>query len=656
MIGNEDGARHVDPTIQRFQEEVESARNEVKQSQENNLKLGQIIETMAAKNRKDGNIDKIAYTNNVLEIREFQERTGDQMSGYAKEIASSIESINTNNRKLAKADQRAQLVQLDRLRAMTESITDETERDSLRGFIEKSEMSIRQNTSAIGTMASGLLKNMDIISGGITYMLSDSPILGAIAGFAMKQAKDRWSQRQDDKYIVQEARERQLSEQLGNQIRDEKSLGKMEAKLDDMIQKYEPQGDKPDKPEPVKPESPVPVNLPDSTPMVLGGGDSESSMWLEAIHDLLDDSTMEVMQINETLGKLTTSVDKHFTMIEEVLQPLIMNREEERRERNIFNERLLDALSERPTLVGEGGKPKDDSSLGGILGGGLIAKGSAWVKGAIATLALGGKKVIMNSMKFLIRGIPKLVSRIFAPALIIGSLFTGVMEAVEVYSETGSIKDAAIGFFGGILDFITFGFFGTDQLNGVIDTVMSYADPILEMMKKPFAYLGAKVEEWSEKGMELKDDIIGKFDTMRDVMVEKLMTPIHMVGDLYDSFVNGMKGRIAEMVKHLPDWAVPDSLVEWTKIEPVKQTSRLKEIMASAPEAQIAERQWDNVQTMTDQLKQRVDEVSPSGGNTVITDNSQRNVTNIHQSAVTTTDPDQTLRYAQSQGGFMFGH
>lgn len=660
MIGNEDNPspQHNDPAIQRFQAEVESAREEVRQSHENNLKLGQVIEQMAAKNRQDGDIDKIAYTNNVLAIREYQERASGEMSGYAKEIASSIESINTNNRKIAKSDQRAQLVQLERLRAMTETITDDTERDALYDFIQRSEMSIRQNTSAISNIASGLIKNMDIISGGITYMLSDSPILGAIAGWGMNKAKDAWTQRQDDKYAVQEARERQLSEQLGDQIKDEKQLEKMESHLAELVKKADDDNSKPTpSPETTKPEptAPVKVNIPDTQPSLIG--DSEGNMWLEALHDIADTSMMEVMQISETLTKMGDTSDTHFTMIEEILQPLVNGREEERRERNVFNERLLDALSERPALVDNDGKETGGSAImDGILGAGLIAKGMTWVKGALSALVASGRKIFMRSMKFLVRSIPKLLGKIFVPAMIIGTLFSGVMEAVEVFNETGSIKEAAIGFFGGILDFITFGFFGTDQLNSVIDTVMSYADPILEMMKKPFAFLGAKVEEWSEKGMELKDDIIGKFDTMRDSMVEKLMTPIHMVGELYDSFVNGMKGRIAEMVKYLPDWAVPDSLVEWTKIEPVQQTSKLKEIMASAPEAAIAEKQWDNVQTMTEQLKNQVNEVAPTGNATVITDNSQRNITNIHHSAVTTTDPDQSLRFAQSQGGFMFGH
>lgn len=661
MIGNEDNPspQHNDPAVQRFQAELDSAREEVKQSQENNLKLGQVIEQMAAKNRKDGDIDKIAYTNNVLAIREYQERSGDQMSGYAKEIASSIESINTNNRKIAKSDQRAQLVQLERLRAMTETITDDTERDALYDFIQRSEMSIRQNTSAIGNIASSLVKNMDIISGSITYLLSDSPILGAIAGWGMNKAKTSWTQRQDDKYAVQEARERQLSEQLGNQIQDERNLEKMEAHMAELVKKAE-ENDSPkptptpetDKPEPA---APVKVTLPDDAPMVIG--DSEGNMWLEALHDIADTALMEVMQISETLTKLNDNSDTHFTMIEEILQPLVNGREEERRERNVFNERLLDALSERPTMVDENGNDKDSGSMmDSILGVGLISKGVAWVKGALSALVASGRKIIMRSLKFLVKSIPKLLGKIFVPAMIVGTLFSGVMEAVEVFNETGSIKDAAIGFFGGILDFITFGFFGTEQLNAVIDNVMSYADPILEMMKKPFAFLGAKIAEWSEKGMELKDDIVGKFDTMRDSMVEKLMTPIHMVGELYDSFVNGMKSRIAEMVKYLPDWAVPDSLVEWTKVEPVQQTSRLKEIMATAPEAAIAEKKWDSVQTMTEQLRNQVNDVAPTGNATVITDNSQRNVTHIHQSAVTTTDPDQTLRFAQSQGGFMFGH
>lgn len=656
--------------------ELEQAQANLAATQTNNLKLGEVIKVMAAKNRNDGNLfNEKAYTKNVLAVREFQERESEGMSGYAKEIANSIEQINTENRKLAKVDQRAKLKELSQLSQMVDSVKDDAHRVQLEQYIEDTRNSIRANTSAIGTIASGMIKHMDVITGVLTATLSESPILGMIAGFIMNQVKDQWNERQASKYAVQEAKERQLSEEFRLQLQQEEELKRIADNLESLTarnQQEEQNDPTPDivPPKPKRePVEPPPVVVPPTpSPIVVRGGvsdDSESSMWLEELTDLTDMITMEVMEFNQTLTKFMDTNDTHLEIIEELIQPLVSNREEERRENAVFQERLLDALSRSPIVVGANGEETEDEVGGGLLGG-AIGAGLGGVFGAvIAKYTLIAKDFLVKSLKFIVRGLGKLISKVFLPVAIVTTLFSGVMEALEVFKQTGSIKDAIVGFFGGMLDFLTFGFFGTEELNKLLNYIAEVSAPVVDMIKAPFMFMYNKAIEvkdnmlkWFDDNIpsmddigEFKDDMISRARRLKDSLVDKIMTPINRLSEIFDGLLIQFKVKMKEWVSSAPDWLVPESLNAWLLSPDEKYAQSIQAdnpsvTIASMPEAEQKARQTDEVITASDE-QSRPFWPEPQGGVAVVDNSTRNNNTTINTGRMTTVDPELSARLAQ---------
>lgn len=652
----------------RLQQELDKAQRSLEVTQTQNLKLGQAIETLAAQNRKDGDIDKIAYTKNVLGIREYQEREGDSMSGYAKEIAASIERINTENRKISKANQRASLKQLDQLDQLTETVRDDDERQSLRKFIDDTRRSVNQNTDSLGVMVSRFTDNMDYISAGITSLFSDSPMLSLGVGFIANSIKNALSEKQEAKYAIQEARERQLSEELSNQIGQEKALEDIKNKLEKSLNK------------PVPEVVPPPVELPE-VPVVVGNDeDSFTNMWLEGIHDFLDDLTMETMSISQAVNRMTgldmepvkletDGIISAIDSVGEMIRPLTFGLEERRREEGVYRNQLIEAIESIPVLVDSDGKEKEDGSMLGGIGATLLAGGGLGgvVSGIMEPLLASGKSLLKKALSGIVKAFPKLLGKIFLPAAIIGALFDGVTEAIDMYNDTGSMKDAAIGFFGGILDFMTFGFFGTDELNSVLGVIGEYTEPLYDIMIKPFQFIYNKAEQalsmFDEMELpslsDLPELIREKYEWVRDSIMGHITTPFEMIGDMMDGVFDGMKEQIRSVANSLPDFMVPDKVIDWLdtptkpiELTPVAEKGNLSERFAGSMEAQQREKLTEQIIKTNDELVNAKDEGSQERGNVNVVDNSSRVVNNITKGNLTVHDPDMALRFRYGSFGF----
>lgn len=74
----------------------------------------------------------------------------------------------------------------------------------------------------------------------------------------------------------------------------------------------------------------------------------------------------------------------------------------------------------------------------------------------------------------------KIFTRVFAIAIIFGALFKGITAAFDKWKETGSLKDAIIAGLGGIVDFLTFGLFGEDNVKKMFDAVEGFITPIIQ--------------------------------------------------------------------------------------------------------------------------------------------------------------------------------
>ena len=74
----------------------------------------------------------------------------------------------------------------------------------------------------------------------------------------------------------------------------------------------------------------------------------------------------------------------------------------------------------------------------------------------------------------------KVLGKVFVLTAIFASLFQGITAGFEKWKETGSLKDAIIAGLGGIVDFLTFGLFGEDNVKKMFDAVEGFVTPIIQ--------------------------------------------------------------------------------------------------------------------------------------------------------------------------------
>ena len=78
----------------------------------------------------------------------------------------------------------------------------------------------------------------------------------------------------------------------------------------------------------------------------------------------------------------------------------------------------------------------------------------------------------------------KILGKVFIIATIFASLFQGITDAFNKWKETGSIKDAIITGLGSILDFLTFGLFGEDNVKKMFKAVEDFINPIIQSISE----------------------------------------------------------------------------------------------------------------------------------------------------------------------------
>ena len=104
-------------------------------------------------------------------------------------------------------------------------------------------------------------------------------------------------------------------------------------------------------------------------------------------------------------------------------------------------------------------------------GGGLLSTILGFFKGGL----LSGIMAIFNPANLL-----KVLGKVFVLTAIFASLFQGITAGFEKWKETGSLKDAIIAGLGGIVDFLTFGLFGEDNVKKMFDAVEGFVTPIIQ--------------------------------------------------------------------------------------------------------------------------------------------------------------------------------
>ena len=119
-------------------------------------------------------------------------------------------------------------------------------------------------------------------------------------------------------------------------------------------------------------------------------------------------------------------------------------------------------------------KEADDakSGGGGILG--MIKRFASTFMGALKKLF--SKKMLL-----------KLVKKIFLPVAIIATLFSGIKAGFDDYKKTGSLSSAIMAGLGGMLEFLTFGFFNRETIENIGAKLSKFVAPVFEKMGEIFS-------------------------------------------------------------------------------------------------------------------------------------------------------------------------
>ena len=138
-----------------------------------------------------------------------------------------------------------------------------------------------------------------------------------------------------------------------------------------------------------------------------------------------------------------------------------------------LEESQKESEGQKAVLLGgkPGGNEPPEAKKGGLLG--LVSNFGSGIAAAF-------KKV------FNFKNLLKVFKKIFLPIAIIGSLFKGIKDGFQRYRETGKIGDAIFAGLGGVLEFLTFGFFGEDTIRNIFDKLSSFFEPVSKSIQKVF--------------------------------------------------------------------------------------------------------------------------------------------------------------------------
>jgi len=134
------------------------------------------------------------------------------------------------------------------------------------------------------------------------------------------------------------------------------------------------------------------------------------------------------------------------------------------------------AMPKAPTVAGA--KPPEEKKEGGgdFLGGILNTVMDFFGNGFLnAIKSLFSPKLIF-----------KAISKVFVPLTIIASLVSGIIDGWKKWQETGDLGEALIAGLGGVLDFLTFGLFGADELKKAFDWIGGFVGPIVDSISDTF--------------------------------------------------------------------------------------------------------------------------------------------------------------------------
>ena len=201
---------------------------------------------------------------------------------------------------------------------------------------------------------------------------------------------------------------------------------------------------------------------------------------------------------------------------------------------------LLRAIAENTggkTTVKDAQKPKTEGGEGG-----------GFLDGIMGMLGSG----IMKAAKFIFnpKNLLKAFTKFLLPAMIIGSLINGIMDGFKAFMETGSIAEALIAGFGGILSFLTFGLIDAETIRSVVDWFSSFVtDYIIQPLKDFFGFLGQSFDKY------IAQPIMEAFGFVGDMLTEYIVEPVKKFFAPIADFFKKIKDQVFGF---LEDFGIPE--------------------------------------------------------------------------------------------------
>ena len=217
-------------------------------------------------------------------------------------------------------------------------------------------------------------------------------------------------------------------------------------------------------------------------------------------------------------------------------------------EADVENQRMMQEQTDLLKTIAEntGGKIKKDALSPNkeqpkSEGGGLLDDIMGMFKGGI-----------MKAIKFIFnpKNLLKALTKIALPALIIGSLVNGIMDGFKAFMETGSIAEALIAGFGGILSFLSFGLFDAKTVRSVVDWFGSFVtDYVIQPLKDFFGFLGQSFDKY------IAQPIMEAFEFIGDMLTEYIVEPVKKFFAPIADFFKNIKDQVFGF---LEDFGIPE--------------------------------------------------------------------------------------------------
>ena len=216
-------------------------------------------------------------------------------------------------------------------------------------------------------------------------------------------------------------------------------------------------------------------------------------------------------------------------------------------EADMENQKLMQEQTELLRTIAEntgGARKPNDAQKPKTEGG----EGGGFLDGIMGMLGSG----IMKAAKFIFnpKNLLKAFTKFLLPAMIIGSLINGIIDGFKAFMETGSIAEALIAGFGGILSFLTFGLIDAKTIRSIVDWFSSFVtDYIIQPLKDFFGFLGESFDKY------IAQPIMEAFGFVGDMLNEYIVQPIKKFFAPIADFFKKIKDQVFGF---LEDFGIPE--------------------------------------------------------------------------------------------------